>query len=577
MSLFGLTSLRDLTLSLGLGEFPDQFGRLKFLKRLTLECLHITDLPDSIGQLTALTELSISNCKRLQDLPDSIGNLRSLQKLELFRAKPLEVLPDSIGQLQNLENLFLYHNRSLCELPDSFFHLLSLKVLKLWKLKDLPELDSAVSNLVNLEMLQIDKCWFESLPDSICQVPNLRRLMVTDCWDLTSLPRSIGDVSSLQRLKFRDLGVTQLPGSISKLSDLRSFVLKGCGTITEVPTSLFQDCTNLVKLEFDWPYSCRNGGQAGGAPSAEAFVSNICRLSSLTSLVLSGVPDLNTLPPQIGNLLGLERLKLRFWNKLTSLPDSMSKLVRLYTLDIVACPAFDKTINEIPGSEVLSSACAVSVSPANGATRSRTSAVAPIRASAQAENQPSAHPSTSATPPSAASPEALPRRSVLAGGLLALASATLSAYLPLPALPPVAHAAADAAATAEAAGGSELLKGLRSAFDSEEVTASGRRLPKAYVRSVTALVSSLRDALGAEEGERGEFRRKAEVAKGAIRAYLGEWRGKAPENTEIITSSLDSVLRTLSRFYMRTGVNAKLPADVRDGILADLALAEAAL
>ncbi|CAI5492186.1 unnamed protein product [Closterium sp. Naga37s-1] len=197
-----------------------------------------------------------------------------------------------------------------------------------------------------------------------------------------------------------------------------------------------------------------------------------------------------------------------------------------------------------------------------------------------AENQPSAHPSTSATPASAASaasPEALPRRSALAGGLLALASATLSPYLPLPAVPPVAHAAADAAATVEAAGGSDLLKGLRSAFDSDELTASGRRLPKAYVRSVTALISSLRDALGAEEGDRGEFRRKADVAKGAIRAYLGEWRGKAPENTEIITSSLDSVLRTLSRFYMRSGVNAKLPADVRDGILADLALAEAAL
>ncbi|CAI5477040.1 unnamed protein product [Closterium sp. Yama58-4] len=231
---------------------------------------------------------------------------------------------------------------------------------------------------------------------------------------------------------------------------------------------------------------------------------------------------------------------------------------------------------------VLSSACAARVSPANGARRSRTSAVAPIRASAQAENRPSAHPSTSATSPSAtspsaASPEALPRRSALVGGLLALASATLSPYLPLSALPPAAHAAADAAATAEAAGGSDLLRGLRSAFDSEEVTASGRRRPKAYVRSVTALISSLRDALGAEEGERGEFRRKAEVAKGAIRAYLGEWRGKAPENTEIITSSLDSVLRTLSRFYMRSGVNAKLPADVRDGILADLALAEAAL
>ncbi|GJP30762.1 hypothetical protein CLOM_g4460 [Closterium sp. NIES-68] len=234
---------------------------------------------------------------------------------------------------------------------------------------------------------------------------------------------------------------------------------------------------------------------------------------------------------------------------------------------------------------------AARASPANGSTRSRISAIAPIRASAQGENQPSAtsiaaaSPSTSATPlsavPSAASlsadsPQALTRRSALAGGILALASVTLSPYLPLPSLSPAAHAAAETA-TAETSAGSDLLKGVLSAFDSEETTASGRRLPKAYVRSVTGLVDSLRDALGAEEGDRGEFRRKAEVAKAAIRGYLGEWRGKAPPDTETITSSLDTVLRTLSRFYMRSGVNAKLPADVREKILDDLAVAEAAL
>ncbi|CAI5475537.1 unnamed protein product [Closterium sp. Yama58-4] len=348
-SFFGLTSLRDVSLSFGLCEFPDRFGKLKSLEVLTLECLHITDLPDSIGQLTALTELSISNCQRLQDLPDSIGDLRSLKKLETFRAKPLEVLPDSIGQLRNLENVLLYLNRSLCELPDSFFQLPSLKVFKLWELKHLPELESAVSSLVALEMLHIEKCWFESLPDSLCQLPNLRRLMVTDCWDLTSLPRSIGDASSLQRLKFSNLGSLEcLPGSISKLSDLQSFVLKRCGAIMEFPASLFQDCTSLKKLEFDWPYSCGNDSRAGSVSSAE-FVSNLCELSSLTSLVLSGVPDLTTLPPQIVNLSELEQLKLHSWPKLACLPDSMSKLVDLYYLEIVTCPTFDKTIKKISG------------------------------------------------------------------------------------------------------------------------------------------------------------------------------------------------------------------------------------
>ncbi|CAI5528267.1 unnamed protein product [Closterium sp. Naga37s-1] len=206
-------------------------------------------------------------------------------------------------------------------------------------------------------------------------------------------------------------------------------------------------------------------------------------------------------------------------------------------------------------------------------------------------------------------------------------------------------------------------------LSASQVTASRRRLPKAYVRSVTALISSLRDALGARLTWRD-----LRVPGGVAGESAGEHRDHCilstvcpltldspcqnvlpllfhciqcqaaffsnftfspclspPKNplsalfsshpnqtitsslysvlrtlsrfymrsgvnamsslpsfsfssfplpflpSQIITSSLDSVLRTLSRFYMRSGVNAKLPADVRDGILADLALAEAAL
>jgi internalin A len=95
---------------------------------LDLSELSLTELPESIGQLTALQELSLRGNK-LTELPESIGQLIALQSLYLDNNKLTE-LPESIGQLTALQSLYLSGNK-LAELPESFGNLKGLEELYL--------------------------------------------------------------------------------------------------------------------------------------------------------------------------------------------------------------------------------------------------------------------------------------------------------------------------------------------------------------------------------------------------------------------------------------------------------------
>eukprot|EP00271_Cylindrocystis_brebissonii_P015034 TRINITY_DN3694_c0_g1_i1.p1 TRINITY_DN3694_c0_g1~~TRINITY_DN3694_c0_g1_i1.p1 ORF type:complete len:292 (+),score=39.56 TRINITY_DN3694_c0_g1_i1:406-1281(+) len=120
-------------------------------------------------------------------------------------------------------------------------------------------------------------------------------------------------------------------------------------------------------------------------------------------------------------------------------------------------------------------------------------------------------------------------------------------------------------------------KGLLSFFDSEETTAAGRRLPKAYLRTARDVVKALRESLDEQSGEDLKFRRSADAAKGAIRAYLGNWQGVASVVTEDSYKAIDQALRELSGFYKSNGPRAVMPVDVKERVLGALERASAAL
>lgn len=107
-------------------------------KELDLQVMYLTELPESLGQLTQLETLKLS-ANQLTALPESLGELTQLQTLNLSYNR-LTALPEFMGQLTKLKTLYLYENL-LTELSESVGQLTQLRTLILYgnQLTALPE------------------------------------------------------------------------------------------------------------------------------------------------------------------------------------------------------------------------------------------------------------------------------------------------------------------------------------------------------------------------------------------------------------------------------------------------------
>jgi Leucine-rich repeat (LRR) protein len=166
---------------------------------LDLSNMKLTELPDSLGQLTQLQTLSV-NLNLLTSLPESLGNLSNLKSLNIGSNK-FTSLPVKIEKLTQLSVLKFYGNR-LSEIPSWISHL---------KLKELiigdsnggipfDELPSTIRELTVLETLWLGKCELRTLPEWIGELPALKSLW---CFNnnLTDLPPSLAQLEHLKELK----------------------------------------------------------------------------------------------------------------------------------------------------------------------------------------------------------------------------------------------------------------------------------------------------------------------------------------------------------------------------------------
>ena len=123
-----LTNLTELTMECNeLTCLPDSLADLTNLRTLSLGGVELTSLPDWIGDLTSLRELAIGG-KALTKLPESIHNLTELTKLELFRSGLLDSIKNM--DLSQLTNLNLYKS-NLTMLPDWIGNLSHLQEINL--------------------------------------------------------------------------------------------------------------------------------------------------------------------------------------------------------------------------------------------------------------------------------------------------------------------------------------------------------------------------------------------------------------------------------------------------------------
>ncbi|CAF2133177.1 plant intracellular Ras-group-related LRR protein 4 [Brassica rapa] len=243
-------------------------------------------LPDSIGKLSSLTSLDLSE-NHIVVLPNTIGKLSSLTKLNLHSNR-ITHLPESIGELLNLVYLNLSSNQ-LSSLPSSFSKLSQLEELDL-SCNNLPILPESIGSLANLKKLDVETNEIEEFPYSIGGCSSLKEVRA-DYNKLKALPEAIGKITTLEILSVRYNNIRQLPTTMSSLASLKE-VDVSFNELESVPESLCF-ATTLVKLN-----------------------------------VGNNFADMVSLPRSIGNLELLEELDISN-NQIRVLPESFRMLTKL--------------------------------------------------------------------------------------------------------------------------------------------------------------------------------------------------------------------------------------------------------
>ncbi|WOH15622.1 hypothetical protein DCAR_0935165 [Daucus carota subsp. sativus] len=209
------------------GSISQSIGNLTALTQVYLSDSSIEGIiPESIGALKSLTYLDLSFNNHGGFIPQSIGNLTSLIILDLYNNQIRGLIPESIGALTSLTRLDLSLNYLHGLIPPSIGNLISLFDLYLKYNRFSGSIPAEIGNLTKLSDLTVSANRFTgSLPESLCQLNNLSALLVDDNQLGGSIPKCIGKLSNLEIM---DLVSNSWDGIISEhhfvnLTNLFSF------------------------------------------------------------------------------------------------------------------------------------------------------------------------------------------------------------------------------------------------------------------------------------------------------------------------------------------------------------------
>ncbi|MFC1585352.1 Ig-like domain-containing protein [Fibrobacterota bacterium] len=288
-SVGGLSQLTKLTISnTNLRQLPESFTSLILLEDLDLSGNQLESLPDSIGNLTELLRLNLSG-NNLSQLPASIGNLTRLTDLDVSDNQ-LYQLGNAIGNLINLLSLNLSHN-ALPDLPESIGSLEQLGILNLAN-NQLTSLNKNIINLVSMVSLDLSHNNLRSLPNEIYQMILLRELSVANNI-MASLPDSIMGLKGLRVLNASYNSIPILPSAFGKTYELEVVHLQ-YNKLSKIPK--LGSLANLKTLNLSNNY-------------LDSVPASIANAPGLTSLNLSN-NRIKFLPAEIIILENLEYLVL---------------------------------------------------------------------------------------------------------------------------------------------------------------------------------------------------------------------------------------------------------------------------
>ncbi len=176
----GVTVLNDRVTELILwgalkNQFPSSIGNLSALTSISVGDSYLTgSLPSSIGNLTQLKIISFEfNDYMNGTLPSELGNLTNLTDLFFYSNAIRGKIPTSLGNLKNLVHLTLSANRLTGNIPPELGNLSQLQTLDLSFNKLTGKIPTVLHKLTNLQTLWLNR---NRLTDGIPDLDDLTEL-----------------------------------------------------------------------------------------------------------------------------------------------------------------------------------------------------------------------------------------------------------------------------------------------------------------------------------------------------------------------------------------------------------------
>ncbi|KAH6759957.1 Leucine-rich repeat protein kinase family protein [Perilla frutescens var. frutescens] len=346
-SIGNLSFLHELDLSNNFfnGVIPPELGRLNRLKYLNLSNNILAGvIPANLSHCTALITISLDHNSLKQHIPWELGTLLKLEELHLNNNNLTGNFPASLGNLSSLQEMDLSYNVMDGEIPDTVGGLKNLAFLILRVNQFSGIFPPAFYNLSSLQLLAFTQNNFHGYlrSDFGFLFPNIQRLWIGSNNFTGQIPVSFSNLSSLLQL---NLGgnhfIGNVPSSFGNMQNIISLNLYGnlFGNYSD-DDLLFLDslanCSNLELLDV-------SSNQLGGELKASSVANLSSQLNwfSIYDNRISG-----SVPEEIAGLVGLTTLNMGS-NRLTgNIPASIGTFPRLQSLYLYE----NRLTGEIPSS-----------------------------------------------------------------------------------------------------------------------------------------------------------------------------------------------------------------------------------
>ncbi|XP_043692203.1 disease resistance protein L6-like isoform X1 [Telopea speciosissima] len=303
-----------------LSQTPDFSANLHLEVLILEDCKQLATIDTSIGHLKKLVILNTKGCQSLTYLPTSICELSSLKTLDISHTR-ISQLPETLGRLEALTGL--HADYSEVRLPNSIGHLRNLKTLsaQYCNIQQGGILD-VIGRLSSLELLRLGGNRFHSLPATVSRLSLLQTLSLAPCTELQSLPEL---PSSLKSLDASSCALKSLP-SLSNLTNLEVLCLNNCENLMEIPTAInaltrleslsLIGCDNLQYIQhLPSGLTSLNADYCGNVREVSAFLD----MRNLVKLCLSHCSRLAKIESLEG-LDSLQQLNINYCGSLRKLP-----------------------------------------------------------------------------------------------------------------------------------------------------------------------------------------------------------------------------------------------------------------